>query len=440
MTNRLRVVILAAVVAAAGGARADTIQASSTTMLLGRQDYREGSLQTAVPLYELLSISASDIRTPYADNLEVALSTWGAVDLANNTRFWQNGAPTGSRFTGDVNAGYVRGDFFGKVLTLKLGREMVADGVARMVQIDGGEVRLNLPAGFGVSGYVGSPVAPRFMGRGGELQTGNAGAELALGGRASWRYASLLEVGASVAAANDHGDVVRRDVGADLRITPVHYLTLVTSGFYSLWESRIGEALVALQLAPVHGLDVTVDYRHVEPDLFLGRNSILSVFVSDNRNDVGGLVHWAALPTLALDGDYHFMIEQDGNGHQAKLKGTWRPCGPKSSLGAEAGLLKNAAGTAASITGNGYAEARVFGATAWREILFTADLLGYFYDHSVNGEAKALSATGTAGYEFARGWRAALAGTVGSTPFLERQFEIMAKLVYEQTYAVREVR
>ncbi|HEX9291119.1 MAG TPA: hypothetical protein VF904_16485, partial [Anaeromyxobacteraceae bacterium] len=104
MKNRLRLVLFAAAVAAASTSRADTVQASSTTLLLGRQDFREGSLQTAVPLYELVNIVASEVKTPFASNLEIALSTWGSVDLAER-RIWQNGALLDKKFTGDVTVG-----------------------------------------------------------------------------------------------------------------------------------------------------------------------------------------------------------------------------------------------------------------------------------------------------------------------------------------------
>ena len=91
--NRHRLVALAAALAVASGARADTVQVSSTTMLLGRQDFRDGSLQTAVPLYELLDLDASGVKTSFAD-FEIALSTWGSADLGD-VRFWQNGAQVG---------------------------------------------------------------------------------------------------------------------------------------------------------------------------------------------------------------------------------------------------------------------------------------------------------------------------------------------------------
>src|SRR5919197_3487808 len=192
MTSRLRLLVIAAALGA-GAARADTVQANATTLFIGRQDFREGDLQTAAPLYELLNVVASDVSTPWADDVEIALSTWGSIDLGQR-RFWQNGALVDTSYTGDVNVGYVRAAFLDRRLTLRVGREMVADGVARMVQIDGAEARLALPAGFGLQGYVGSPVAPRFAGRGGELEVGAIRAVFASGGRASWRYSNAVEL------------------------------------------------------------------------------------------------------------------------------------------------------------------------------------------------------------------------------------------------------
>jgi hypothetical protein len=314
----------------------------------------------------------------------------------------------------------------------------VADGAARMVHLDGGELRLNLPAGFGISGYAGSPVSPRFEARGGLLVVGNTRADFATGGRVSWRSPALLEVGASVAYASDHGDPSRQEIGADFRLTPHRAVALVGSGWWSLYESRVGEASVAAILTPIRHLDVTLDYRHVEPDLFLPRNSILAVFAADKRNDVGGALHWGATRSLAFDVDYHVLLEDAGTGHWVRAKGTAHPWGPDATLGVEGSYLEHPE--------NGYKLVRLFGSKTLAALTGTLDLYGYFFNKSVPrlaglpGEDKALTATATLGYGFARGWRALVAGTAGTTVFLSQQFEVMAKLVYDQTYITREVR
>jgi hypothetical protein len=304
-----------------------------------------------------------------------------------------------------------------------------------MIQIDGAEAALRLPANFTLTGYAGSPVAPRFSTRGGYEVVGNLGATFTEGGRLGWRYPGLLDVGASAAFANNGGDVARQDVGVDFRLTPHRLIVLTGSGFWSLYEDRIGEASIAATVFPLHGLDVTLDYRHVEPDLFLARNSILAVFASDRRNDVGGAVHYSGFKVVVLDADYHVLLEEAGTGHWARLKGTSHPGGASNTVGAELAYLKNAASV-----DNGYKQARLFGAKELYKVTGTLDLNGYFYDGEINGVKKSLLATATLAYPIYRGWRATVAGSVGTTPFMESQFDIMAKLVYDQTYFVREVR
>jgi hypothetical protein len=318
---------------------------------------------------------------------------------------------------------------------------MVTDGNARQVQIDGANGRVELPKGFGLSGYVGVPVAPRFAARGGSFGVATVNATLASGGRLFWHYPGLLEIGTSVAWATDRGAPARQDIGFDVRITPLRKLSLTGAAFWSIYAGRLGEALVAATYSPLRNLDVSADYRRVEPDLFLPLNSILSVFASEKRNDFGGAVHWAALRQLALDADYHVLLEDNGaTGHWAKVKGTYYLHGPATAVGTELSILRNSTASPV-IVGNGYQEVRLFGThRILPNLVGTADFMAYFFDHPVNAETHSISGTATLAYEFARGWRAALAGTAGSTPFLSRQLELMAKLVYEQTYAVREVK
>ena len=58
----------------------------------------------------------------------------------------------------------------------------------------------------------------------------------------------------------------------------------------------------------------------------------------------------------------------------------------------------------------------------------------------MNGEDFAVTGTLSAGVELAKGFSAVVAGRAGVTPFLEQTFDVMAKLVYNQTYRIREVR
>jgi hypothetical protein len=435
MTHRLRLAVLAATALLSAPVRADTVRANSTTLFYTREDPYVGALDEVeldqvAPIFEILSVTATDVTTGFAEEVEIALSTWGALDLADIRR-WQNGATAGSRASGDVDILYAKGELLDRRLILRVGRQLVSEGNARMVHIDGGEMRLRLPANFGASAYAGAVVAPRFAGRGGELMTGNHRANFATGGRVSWFLPGLLEVGGSYALARDRGDVARNDVGADLRLILPRNLVAVASGWYSLYEERLGEGQVSLGWRGSRRLQGTVDYRHVEPDLFLPRTSILSVFAEDQRDEVGGSVRVEPLPQVTVDADYHALFEEVDTGHRARVKGTWRPRAAYD-VGAEAVVLNHPDDA-------GYVLTRAF--AAWRQRLFevTGDVLGAFLSREVNGEDLELTATATAAYKFAPGWKVLLAASGGSTPFLSSHLDLLAKLVYDQTYVTREV-
>ncbi|MBI5070958.1 MAG: hypothetical protein HZB56_22275 [Deltaproteobacteria bacterium] len=409
-------------------AAADVVTASSTTVVTAGRPYRDGSLTSAVPVYELVSISASEMKTSWGE-FEATLSAWGAVD-GSDIRFWQNGAPVGSRATGDVDVAYLRGDLRSRKLTVRLGRQVIVEGNARMLHLDGAQIVVRPSRGFGLSLYGGAPVAPRFDARGTAFTTGNTLATVAYGGRAYWSLAGLLELGVSGSMATADGDLTRKDVGADLRITPHHRVEITSSGFYNLPEKRVGQVDVAVGFEAQRTLRLAVDYQHVEPDLFLPRNSILSVFAADKRNDFGGGLRWTPMRTIAVDADYHLLKAEDGNGSRARLKGTYRPYG-RWVVGADFQLLK--------VPENGYWLARAF---ASRELgRFAATLDGWFYryDKQVNGQDQSLGGTVTGSMQLAPSWRVALAGTAGSDPFYKSRLDVMAKLVWNQLYT-REVR
>ncbi len=426
-------------------ARADVVEASATTLLTGGQQTRDGlsgqkpSLVNVVPAFEILSVSARNVTNPLADDLEIVVSTWAAADLAE--RRWDNG--TGSRLTGDVMTGYLKGELFQRRLSLQLGREYVALGAARMMQLDGGQAILTLPYGFGISGYAGSPVSQRFQSRG-ELVTWNpAGGDLAYGGRLSWKLPVAgapgrgLDVGASYAMVTDSGETARQDVGLDLRLQPLDLVALTGEAVYSLYEKRLAEASVLVTWSPLRKLHVSADFRQVFPDLLLPRTSILSVFADKERSIFGGGASYDLAHGLSVGADAHLALEPSSTeengtytGYEGAVRVAWH-AGPNAA-GAELILL--------DAEENGYQALRLYGRRAFGALFVAADLLGHLFKEEVNEVKGAYTGTLSVGYALGRGWTAVVAAREGVTPFMEQQLDVMAKLVYEQTYRAREVR
>jgi hypothetical protein len=426
-------------------AQADTVEVTSTTLIRIGQETRAGgtasspSLDTVAPAFEILSISAHGVTNPIADDLALVVSSWGSAELAD--RRWDNG--TDSNLTGDLVTGYLQGKLFGRRLTLRVGREHVMTGAARMIHLDGGEAIAVLPLGVRISGYAGSPVPQRFTTRTGILEWNPAGGNVAYGGRAAWSYGFAgypgrgIDLGASVNVVKDHKDPVREEVAVDLRLQPVSDFSITGFGAYSLYDDRESELGARATWSATRALRLEADARHVNPDLLLARNSILSVFSATQRNLFGGAAFYRLARGLQVGASYHRSVEPGRNigdqkffGNEAEASLEWE----RGHLTAGAELLF------LDSIDNGYVAGRLFGRREFGRYFAAADLMSHFFREKVNEEKMAITGALTAGVEVARGFSAVISGRAGVTPFFEQTFDVMAKLVYNSTYRYREVR
>lgn len=399
-----------------GAARADSVDAAITTLLTGHADPRDGQLHTIVPVYESLSVQAA-LQRRWADELKLNFSGWGAMILD---------IPRDQRWTGDIDLGYLEGAFLRRRVQLRLGRQLVVGGAARVAQMDGLSVVLRGPGGVGLSAYGGLPVTPRFgMSRGDAL----------VGGRAFYRLSPDAELGLSFHQLLGDGRIARQDLGLDLRLVPHRTLTASAYVLLSLAAHRVAEANVDLLWQPRAELQLSADYRRTAPDLFLPLNSIFAVFSQETRDELGGTLYYRPLARLRFYGDYHAILRDGGGppGHRG---------GGKLSLyiGKKVEHSLNGEVRALWQPQNGYVQARLYGITRPRPRLSAtlgADL--YFLDRAINGQDRSFTATGTLGYDFRNGFRMVLSGMADVTPFVERRFEFVARLAYNFTRRFREV-
>ena len=440
----MRSLLALAFVLAAPAALADTVEATSTTYISAGKQPRGGlpgqspDLVNVMPVVEVISVAAHGIHNPVFENLDVVVSTWGAFDLQD--RRWNAG--TSDNLTGDVMTGYVRGQLFSRRLTLRLGRENVAIGAGRVASIDGGDVALRLPLGLGLTAYAGAPVAQRFSARDASSSWNALGGDFAYGGRASLAiplpipFLRLFEAGGSVAFVDDDGEAVRRDAAIDARVRLFGDFALNGYALYALDDERLAEMNFLASWHPVHALFISGDFRRSAPDLMLPRTSILSVFADSTRDEVGGGLRWEIFHSVELGVDYHALLEpgEDGTGtelgHDLVLRGDYREGSIRA--GAEFDYLVGA--------DNGYMGARFFARRDLGSFFAAGDVLAYVFDEAVNGQDYAANLGVTCGYKLGKAWTASVTGRAGVTPFMEQQVDVMAKLAYNQTYRVREVR
>lgn len=437
--------LLLALALLAGPVRAETVEASSTTFLnLGSQTrWRGGTtpdVVTVAPVYEVLSVSARGIQTGFTDDFRLVLSTWGSWDLAE--RRWDAGNGSSAKLTGDVTTGYAQVQFAHRVFTLRAGRTMVATGVARMIQVDGGELVVAVPAGpvnLKLSGYAGIPTAQRFQSRSALVSWNPVAGTLAYGGRVavSVPLAGLsgrgLELGASANYVQDHSDPVRQEVGGDLRLQPFAGSDLALAGFltYSLYDRRLAEASAALSYSPVMRLHLTADTRFVEPSLLLARNSILSVFTASTWLEYGVGGRYDLGRGLHAGVDLHLRAEPGKDGSRKRTGSDvagrldWEK--GDTSAGLEVSNLDTFE--------NGYVGTRVYARREFGKLAVSGDVLGQLFRKSVNGEHQSVTGTATLGYKLPYEFTALVAGSAGMTQYMEQQYNLMVKLAYNQTYA-----
>lgn len=443
-----KIPLLAAVLLLASPAvRADTVEASSTTFLRIAPDtrYRGGTkpdVVTVAPAFEILSVTARDIQTPFADDVQAVVSTWGSVNLGD--RRWDAGA--GGRFTGDLTTGYLQGKLLGRHLLLRVGRSSVATGAARMIQIDGGYLQADLPAGpvlLKVSGYAGAPTAQRFQSRSGEKSWNPTGGTLAYGARLAGALPLAgfpgrgLELGAGINEVMDGPATVREELAGDLRLQPFAGNDLALAGFaaYSLFDARLAEAAAALTFSATRKLHLTADWRYAEPALLLSRNSILSVFSASTWNEVGAGARYELGRGLHAGLDAHLRFEpgeRSGTHTGTDLLGSVDWASGETSAGVELSYLDTAV--------NGYTGGRVWARRELGRAFVAADVLGQLFRKEVNGQGGALTGSLTGGVTLAYGFTAVVSGSAGMTPYLEQDHQLLVKVAYNQTYRTQEVR
>lgn len=408
-----------AVTARGRGARAETVEATSTTLVTGRQDPRDGVVHTTIPVYELVSVRAGDFHLRGVDDLNVLVSGWGGLSL--------NEPIDGRRGLGDLDVAFAEAKVLRRRVALRLGRQLLMAGAGRNLAFDGLGVTVMPVRWAGLSAQAGVPVTPRFaVDRGDTL----------VAGRAFVKPSFDTEAGLSFLQVMDDSQVARRDVAIDARVARVQSLPLSLSAFalVSLPERRLAEGNLAATWQLGRLFEVTGDYRRTAPDLFLPRNSIFSVFSQESRDEAGAYVYWKIVPRLKLQGDYHVVVDATGTGQDGSLKAT-------GTLGADGRHAVGLESRKLALPHTGFTLARAFAILrVTPRLVGTADASAFFFDADVNGQRQSFVGAATLAYDFRPEWRALVTGIGSVTPFAERRFEGMAKIVYQLTAKVRQVK
>ena len=417
-------------------ARSDTYAALFRRALLPGPNGSLVSPDTAAPLYEYASLQARDLDTPWRkDSLDLELAMWG--------RAWFDARNAERLLDGDVqvaNARYRQGPF-----SMRLGRQQIAGGAARFSRFDGLELEAALGSGIEASAYGGWTVLPRWneqlryqhLGAAPDtlrhewaaLEPGQRGDYWLTGGRLGWGAAER-RLGVSFHEQHERGGLGRRNLGLDGRTPLAAFATLGTNAVLDVDRLRFADARVWLDTRPAQVLDVSFEYLHTEPALFLSNQSVLSVFGSAGYDEAGSYATYRASRAFTLDGSgFVEVYSGERPGGRAELAGRWFADAARRTFLrlAYARLLA---------PGNGYSALRSSLSRRFSARFHgTIEAYAYLYDHAIRNYRSSTVYAGTLSFdptpELSLLWGASLAHSPYAN--LDAQTELRVSYAFDRS-------
>lgn len=171
------------------------------------------------------------------------------------------------------------------------GRFVLTSGAVRPVHLDGGHLKGQTPQGFALEAFGGVPVTPRFQAR---------AYDWLVGGRASQRLARFGVLGASFVERRDRGREVDQEVGGDLTLYLLHWLSAAARASYDLVSRGLSEVQGTASMgSSARRLELFGSLRN--PSLILPATSLFSVLSNVPSAQAGVSGRMRVAPRLTLD-------------------------------------------------------------------------------------------------------------------------------------------
>ena len=267
------------------------------------------SEQTVLPVYQYVQLEARDQSIlRQQTGLDMELAAWSRAELGSTT----SEAPLDGEVQ-TANVGYHHGP-----LLLRLGRQHVAGGAARYARFDGVLLDAELGQGFEGRAYAGLTVLPRwnrhasytYLGAAADSDLKNPalasgtrerGDYLLGGARLGWSRRNL-RAGLSFHEQHESGGLARRTLTLDETMDLSSSVAAGASASAELEAERISEARLWVDAAASSKLDLSLEWLHTEPALFLSRQSVLSVFSADDYDEGGTRATLRASDRISIEG------------------------------------------------------------------------------------------------------------------------------------------
>jgi|GEM_PF-1348414 len=431
---------------AAAAAHAATADVQAISLLQLRQDARDGSVYTSVPAYTLFNLQARRMRLVRKAEADVVVSAWGRTRGAE--------LPARGYINGDISLAYI--DVADDRLNVRVGRQLVFDGVARGAHLDGVHASMRVWGGLGASAFAGVPVIP--------LLEDHRGRAIA-GGRVSWRQSYETQLGFSMLHVLEQGRHAHQHVGVDGRSALMSSLVLAWMVRWStlagsntalvLWPrdadwrkpeqlpQRVAlrtvpfnqavlraipalvEADLQLSWQPLQSVHLMAEYRRTAPALFIPRSSIFSVFSAEQRDQFGGAGSLALSSWLTLDADAALLATTTGLGMQGGARGI-------ATFGASRATTLGTQSRVLRLPENGFVMTRIFYSQRLPYGLSSVvDADVYVLERAVHQQRFTTMVSWTNSIFLAAGWNAAVQLAAGSSPLATARVEGLFRIAYQ---------
>jgi hypothetical protein len=397
--------------------------------------------ETLVPVHEYLLVKARDLDTGFGeDTLDVELAAW--------SRFSFTDTELERRGDGDIQVASVRyrDDHF----SARVGRQQVVGGAARYSRFDGILLGVSPGAGFDLDAYAGFTVLPRFDTRPGYHHLGAAADSLLrdpdalpepersgnwlAGGRLG--FTSKPGIAAlSFHEQHENAGLSRRSLGLDGRVHPLADVSVGGNALLELDARRLQDARLWVDTTPIPAADLSLEYLHAEPALFLSRQSVLSVFSTDAYDEAGlsAVVRPADRFALEADGSVQFY-DADQRGARGEIAARVEP-------GTGRRTLVRLAYARVLVIDNAYHSLRAsLSRKLAPELTGTIEAYSYLYDEPIRERNTSEVYSGTLGYR-AHDWVSILWGaSLAQSPYAEFDAQTLVRLELDFDLGARSVR
>ena len=289
---------------------ADVSVDADTMLGISQRDISGGKKESLLPATQFLGV---DIDKLADGNLSLHTYGWGRFDLADKSYNRDQG-------DGSLTYGYLQYRFKVANANLRAGRTFIHEGIVNE-QIDGLSARTDLPAGFGLSAFGGAVVHGKHLS--GESSDGKG--STITGGRASYRYGGMLELGisglyeANAPKLTTYANGNHRLAGIDLWLTSHKMITLMGHSSYNPETKSVAEHTYLLTVTPFQQLIVSGEFNEYHSKSYYNSAALftsqhmLAYNPAERSRSIGSSASYQLTKTVELVADYKHYSRQLGS-------------------------------------------------------------------------------------------------------------------------------